>query len=126
MEYIEMRKKKTGEDIQVFGFVVDGGSTKAICWDPSLAGRQNGSGFIMMKLNQIIPKNYCNQQGKFISPSSIERERKKIGNQEVKLVRAAFQTADGKIFSNFDSCETVSDIKLRALQHAEELIQEQE
>lgn len=121
MEYVEMRKKKTGELLRVYDFVTIEGTLKAVCWSPELAGRSHGSGFFTLKANQLLPIDYSDTEGNFISPTSVTNESHVAGNP-LKLVKAIFQAKDGATFSNFNSNEPINALKHRALQYCDKVV----
>ena len=64
-DFIEMKVRNTGNTVMVYQFLVDNGNPKALVFDPAFAGKQNGSGWRLLTMKTLIPKDYAREDGKF-------------------------------------------------------------
>ncbi len=90
---MEMYYKKNDMIVEVYKFFENG---SALIFSPSVAGKQNGNGWERIKVSQLIPLKYYNENKKgFMSKT----ERNKI-KERLTLSSATWTCTDGQIFSN--------------------------
>lgn len=92
---MQMYYRKDNCLVEVYHFFED---KTALIFSPSTAGRQNGNGWEKVKIGQIIPLEYYNENKKgFMSKT----ERNKI-KERLTLTYAEWTCTDGSIFDNCD------------------------
>ena len=96
---IKMFYKKDNCLVEVYNFFED---KTALIFSPSIAGRQNGNGWEKVKISQIIPLEYYNENKKgFMSKT----ERNKI-KERLVLSEAKWTCSDGVVFNDCDKAIT--------------------
>ena len=92
---MEMYYKRDGIIVEVYKFFENG---SALIFSPSMAGKQNGNGWERIKVSQLIPLNYYNENKKgFMSKT----ERNKI-KERLTLSSAQWTCSDGIVFNDCD------------------------
>ena len=91
---MKMYDKKSTNVVEAVDFYSDG---SVLVFDPNLADRQNGNGWITIKRNRLIPIEYAE---KYITGMS-KTEKNKI-KERLTLVEAGWETSDGLVFYNVD------------------------
>ncbi len=92
---MQMYYKKDNCLVEVYHFFED---KTALIFSPSTAGRQNGNGWEKVKISQIIPLEYYNENKKgFMSKT----ERNKI-KERLVLSEAKWTCSDGVFFNDCD------------------------
>lgn len=85
--------KKDNCEVEVYHFYED---ESALVFSPSLAGRQNGNGWIRCKIKMLLPIEYATNQT-FMSKT----QRNKI-KERLSLTSAIWTCTDGAEFTNCD------------------------
>lgn len=91
-----MYQRKSGKKLEVYNYFSDSRHTWAICFDPEFASRNNGQGWVRVKLTELVPEQHVNMATKqFMSKT----ERNRIKSQ-LKLCAAIWECTDGERFEN--------------------------
>ena len=91
-----MYQRKSGKKLEVYNYFSDSSHTWAICFDPEFASRNNGQGWVRVKLTELVPEQHVNMDTKqFMSKT----ERNRIKSQ-LKLHSAIWECTDGEQFEN--------------------------
>lgn len=92
--------------VEVYKFFED---KTALIFSPSTAGRQNGNGWEKVKISQIVPLEYYNENKKgFMSKT----ERNKI-KERLVFSEAKWTCSDGVVFNDCD----------KAIKHEKEIME---
>ena len=88
---IKMQMKKTGEPVDVYGWVPDNGKLKAVIFDYNAYHRQ-GQGMQMIEAKNLLPYNI--DVKKRFNTNTVK--------SRIKMIHAEWQCSDGKIFTKQD------------------------
>lgn len=103
---MKMYDKKSTNVVEAVDFYSDG---SVLVFDPNLADRQNGNGWITIARKRLIPIDYAE---KYITGMS-KTEKNKI-KERLALVEATWATSDGNLYHNIDT----------AIEHEKNLMKE--
>ena len=92
--YVEMKLRKTGETVRVYNFSIDGTSSIATIYSPTLAGRQQGNGWQTVKVSALVPVDLCADDG-FCSKTKKNKIKSRL-----KLISAEWQCTDGSVYTH--------------------------
>lgn len=90
-----MWNKDYQEDVEVYAITTQGDRFIALCYIPTLAGKQNGNGWVRVKMSRLVPYPYAEAYKTGMSKT----ERNKIKSM-LKLSYAEWTCTDGSIFSH--------------------------
>ena len=96
MEKITMFDRTLRVDVDVYKFSSD--NKTALCWNPALAAKQSGNGWIEMSRKRLIPYPYAEM---FKMGIESKTELNKI-KERLTLSDAIWTTTDGQQFSHKD------------------------
>ena len=92
--YFEMKWRKTGETVRVYGVSVEGNISYATIFIPSLAGKQNGNGWQTVKMSALIPVDF------WIDDGFCSKTKKNKIKSRLKLISAEWECTDGTVFTH--------------------------
>lgn len=90
---MKMWHKDYNEDVEVYDFDMEHGN--ALCYVPTLAGNQNGNGWITCKLKRLVPYPHAEAYKSGMSKT----ERNKIKSM-LTLTYAEWTCTDGAIYTH--------------------------
>lgn len=114
--YIEMKLRKTGETVRIYNFSVENGCPHAIIYSPSLASKQGGNGWQIVKASALIPVDFWIDDSKTDKNFCSKTKKNKIKSR-LKLISAEWQCTDGTVYTH----EYLED----AIKHEAELMNEE-
>lgn len=98
---MKMFYKKDSCQVEVYDFVTDhAGKTTALIFNPSLAGRQHGNGWVKVKFSDLVPMEYYSEFGDdkgYTSKTKLNKLKERL-----KLVNPSWQCSDGIQFTDID------------------------
>lgn len=80
--------------VTVYNFNIDG---SVLIYSPSLAGKQNGNGWIKVKLKELIPLEYYNEHSNNFQSKTVANRMK----ARLTLTSAVWTCTDGTKFTDF-------------------------
>lgn len=105
---MKMYYRKDDAIVEVYKFFEN---KTALIFSPSIAGNQNGNGWQQVKISQLIPVEYFDENKKGFTSNT---ERNKI-KKRLTLTEAKWTCTDGVVFNDCD----------KAIAHERELIEKE-
>lgn len=112
---MQMYYKDDNAIVEVYNFFEGGG---ALIFSPSLAGKQNGNGWIKVKVNKLIPIEYynaCEDKSGFMSKTKKNKIKSRL-----TLTHATWTCTDGKEYNNCEEAIAHENTLMEEEKHAEQ------
>lgn len=95
-EFIEMKLRKTGEIVRVYGVsvAVETGCSYATIFNSGLASKQSGNGWQTVKMSALIPLDF------WVGDAFCSKTKKNKIKSRLKLISAEWQCTDGTVFTH--------------------------